>query len=250
MRVLHNNGFSIVETLLVLVVVGILGFTGWYVYHSKQVSDKTLSSDTSVTPKYKKKPIAAHNPASPPWSTYTSTFEKLSFKYPANWTSITPVQPSTNPSDDSFEVKSPSGAVTVSWVSDVDGIGGACDNTVMPGGTATNGPGPCPYWTVLDKQQLTGNGVTGLYYVDGVMTKDGTNYAPWCALQDSNGTLQSESAIGYHLFKGKTSPDAGLMCGDAFLGAGATVGSKAQATTALSSAEYQTAKQILLSAYY
>lgn len=40
MKKTNQSGFSTVEALLVLVVVGILGFTGWYVYHSRNVADK------------------------------------------------------------------------------------------------------------------------------------------------------------------------------------------------------------------
>lgn len=35
---------AIVESLLIIVVVGILGFTVWYVYHARQNSDKNLSN--------------------------------------------------------------------------------------------------------------------------------------------------------------------------------------------------------------
>ena len=45
MKMLKNQtGFSVIEALLILVVVGILGFTGWFVYHSKQATDKTLAN--------------------------------------------------------------------------------------------------------------------------------------------------------------------------------------------------------------
>ncbi|HSX30505.1 MAG TPA: hypothetical protein VLE99_01165 [Candidatus Saccharimonadales bacterium] len=58
MKNTDQTGFSIVEALLILVVVGILGFTGWYVYHAKQASDKTYSatsnSETSSTTKQAK----------------------------------------------------------------------------------------------------------------------------------------------------------------------------------------------------
>jgi Tfp pilus assembly protein PilV len=40
----NQQGFSVVEGLLILVIVGILGFTGWFVWHARQTADKTLSS--------------------------------------------------------------------------------------------------------------------------------------------------------------------------------------------------------------
>lgn len=59
----NNNGFGAIEALLILVVVGIVGFTGWFVYHSKQVADKTLAqTGNSSTVQLPKKP-ATKTPA-------------------------------------------------------------------------------------------------------------------------------------------------------------------------------------------
>jgi hypothetical protein len=259
MKKLNNMGFSAVEALLILVVIGILGFTGWFVYHSQKLATKDYSSQSSIQTSSTKKSTEPSDPYAG-WKTYTSSFEKLTFKYPADWRSVTPEVPSTDPSADSFELKSPSNALSISWDSEIDGIGGACDPDVMPGGAAPAGqPSPCPYWTVTDKQKLTG---ADLYYVAGIVTKDGSTYSPWCALQDAKGILESQSNIGYLLFAGKnnyvsdgaaskgTIQAAGLLCGRPFGGQGLISGTKAQATAALSSAEYRQAKLVLLSATY
>lgn len=42
-------GFTAVEGLLILVIVGILGFTGWYVWNSKQNTDKTNTAATQAS---------------------------------------------------------------------------------------------------------------------------------------------------------------------------------------------------------
>jgi len=246
MKKIDQTGFSIIEALLFLVIIGILGFTSWYVYHAKQASNKDYSTVSNATaPTYNKTTNTTTSDSYAGWKTYTSSFEKLSFKYPSTWKSVTPALSSTDPSADSFELKSPSGALAVSWLAEVDGIGGACDNTVMP--TANNGA--CPYWYVQDKQKLSG---ADLYYVDGVVTHDGNTFSPWCALQGSDGILKNEGDIGYLLFMGKNNgqADAGLLCGEPFDGIGLTKGTKAQAMAALSSAEFKQAKQILLSAAY
>lgn len=39
-----QRGFSVVEGFLVLVIIGLVAFIGWYVWHSKNATDKTLSS--------------------------------------------------------------------------------------------------------------------------------------------------------------------------------------------------------------
>jgi hypothetical protein len=46
-----QKGFAIVEVLLIVVALVILGFTGWFVYHSKQTADKTLSSTNDAAVK-------------------------------------------------------------------------------------------------------------------------------------------------------------------------------------------------------
>lgn len=42
-----KNGFAALETLLILVIVALIGGTGWYVWHSKQQADKTLNAAQS-----------------------------------------------------------------------------------------------------------------------------------------------------------------------------------------------------------
>ena len=47
MKQVRNQGFAIVETLLVVIILGLIGFTGWYVWHSKNAADKTLNTTNS-----------------------------------------------------------------------------------------------------------------------------------------------------------------------------------------------------------
>ena len=72
-------------------VLGILGFTGWYVYHVKQASDKNYSTSASLTvPTYKKKSTTKASAASADpyagWASYTSKLEGIAIKYPSDWT--------------------------------------------------------------------------------------------------------------------------------------------------------------------
>lgn len=77
MRKTDQAGFSIIEALLILVVVGILGFTGWSVYHSRTVTNKDYSSSaytqTTSPDLYKG------------WKSASLKYEKMSFKYPNTW---------------------------------------------------------------------------------------------------------------------------------------------------------------------
>ena len=40
----NSGGFGVIEVILVAVILGILGFAGWYVYDSKNKSDKSLTT--------------------------------------------------------------------------------------------------------------------------------------------------------------------------------------------------------------
>jgi hypothetical protein len=50
-----QNGFSAVEALLIVIIVGMLGGVGWYVWHSQAQVDKTYSqtANSSMVPKSK-----------------------------------------------------------------------------------------------------------------------------------------------------------------------------------------------------
>lgn len=44
-----QSGFAVLETLLLVVVLGLIGGTGYYVWHSKQSTDKTLQNTNAVS---------------------------------------------------------------------------------------------------------------------------------------------------------------------------------------------------------
>lgn len=262
MKKLNNQGFGLVGILLIILMIGGVVGAGAYIYrHNYQTktiisSARTQSSSKRVSPP---QPVASPYAG---WKTYTSSFEKLSFKYPTNWAAVNTDNNFGIPNADSFQLTSPSGSLSVSWFSAVEGLGGACDATIMPGAAVSSGgPGPCSYWYVLDKQKLAG---ADLYYVAGVETNDGSTYSPWCGLQASNGIVENEGNIGYMLFMGKNNDFvqnghdyglqyAGLMCSKVPGNLGGTVSmtdTKAQATAFLATPEMHQAKLILLSATY
>lgn len=45
----NQSGFSVIEGLLIFVIIGIVGFTGWFIWHSKQSTDKTLDKGNQST---------------------------------------------------------------------------------------------------------------------------------------------------------------------------------------------------------
>jgi len=70
-------GFSAVETILIIVIVAIVGFVGWFVYHSKQNSDKALDAATSTNqnagPRFKSKVTKPSTTSTPAAATSTTT---------------------------------------------------------------------------------------------------------------------------------------------------------------------------------
>jgi prepilin-type N-terminal cleavage/methylation domain-containing protein len=85
----NQKGFSVVEILIVIVVVGVLGAVGWLVYDrqksktdSKDMSTQNMNAK-SETPK-KETEMAKELYGG--WKTYTSKIGSgLTFKYPADW---------------------------------------------------------------------------------------------------------------------------------------------------------------------
>ena len=89
----NQSGFSAVEALLILIVVGILGFTGWYVLKAKSNTDKSLNSNHSTTPVIAKKSMTkATTPQTTDpyagWKSYCDTATSGCFKYPSNWNDL------------------------------------------------------------------------------------------------------------------------------------------------------------------
>jgi Tfp pilus assembly protein PilE len=85
-----ESGFSVVELILVIVIVALIGVVGWMVYKnhhknsSKTISSNSQSSKTVISNSDSK--TISTNEQYAGWKTYTTKYEKLSFKYPANWT--------------------------------------------------------------------------------------------------------------------------------------------------------------------
>jgi len=48
MKKLNQGGFSAIETVLIIVMLGIIGGTGWYVWHSKQAANTALTNASNA----------------------------------------------------------------------------------------------------------------------------------------------------------------------------------------------------------
>lgn len=195
--------------------------------------------------------------------TYYSTTEKLSFKYPSNWKTVTSQfsLPGESLKADSFTLTSPSRKITISWTGAISGLGGGCSSDV-PIGPNNNG---CGLLEVVEKDKLPN---ANLYFVEWIYTTDGINFTPRFALQDNNGYIKSTRTYLYtnvFTFEGKnnylnldngekTGPFEAVMSGggifqrqeDAYF----PTTSKENALKFFTDPEMLVAKQILLSASY
>lgn len=82
----NSKGFAALEGLLILVILAILGGTGWYVYDAHKKANDSLASanavNSYVVPKSSKK--VAKDPTAD-WITYSSKDGHFSLKYPKTW---------------------------------------------------------------------------------------------------------------------------------------------------------------------
>jgi hypothetical protein len=89
----NQGGFSVVEGLLIFIIVGIIGGTGWYVMNANNKTNDTLdNSGLGTAAKSSKKASPAPASQADPtasWTAYSSVDGKYSLKYPTTWVKAT-----------------------------------------------------------------------------------------------------------------------------------------------------------------
>jgi len=241
-RVVSQKGFSVIEGLLILVVIGILGFTGWYVYHAKQISDKNYSTTAnSMVPTYKKKTstVATVDPYAG-WKQNCSNVGNVCFKYPVDWAPTTTGSSDPDPTVTGLSLKSPTGQVEVAYNPELQGLGGACQ------------PGICSI-DVLSITTLPGSNNSNLRVLKTVfMDSEDSSFAPMYCVAGTHylsylHLKQGKQDIGlvYFTFTNPKSDHIESMCVDAPSAVVSTFKSEGDATTWLSNNEVTTAGKIL-----
>jgi hypothetical protein len=151
-RLKNSTGFSVIEALLLLIVVGILGFTGWFLYHSQKVVTKDYTSTKTNT-----QPTSTIKLN----KTYVDQTGNFTVKYPSTWKTQTST--STQGGADypitSTTLTSPAGT-TLHLRSDWGGFGGG---PCIP--AATDAPfkagNKCVSWEYLSSETLP---IHSVYY--------------------------------------------------------------------------------------
>src|SRR4051812_2710121 len=77
----NQRGFSAVEAILILVIISILGFAGWFVYNAQKSTNKALD-DTSAS----QSTVATQQTKQTQAADQTGTVDGLvTFTYPSAW---------------------------------------------------------------------------------------------------------------------------------------------------------------------
>lgn len=83
----NQSGFGAIEAILIVVIVGIIGGAGWYVWKSQSEANNTLgnlSSAQNDPQKAEKKAVPTVDPTKD-WVVFKSDAGKFSLKYPSSW---------------------------------------------------------------------------------------------------------------------------------------------------------------------
>jgi len=99
----NNKGFTLVEVLMLIVVLVLIGGIGYLGY--KQVNKKSKTSTSSTTAATTAKTAAVDPYAG--WKTGTLKYEKLSYKYPSNWTLTDDSKPYSSSPDNPYSCLKP-----------------------------------------------------------------------------------------------------------------------------------------------
>jgi hypothetical protein len=85
----NNHGFGAIEGLLILVIVGIIGFTGWFVWDAKRNSEQspintTVAANSNAVAKTNEK-LPANSDVTAKWFKYSSPDGIYTIKLPDGW---------------------------------------------------------------------------------------------------------------------------------------------------------------------
>lgn len=127
----NQNGFGLVEALLLIIAVALVVFVGYYVWHTQKQTDKTLNQAAKVSDK-SAQPVKL--------DTYVDPVANYSLKYPDSWKVKTTLGTQANQPTSQTSMTSPSGqAINLrTWYG---GLGGACPET---NGTPFSPANICP----------------------------------------------------------------------------------------------------------
>lgn len=81
----NQKGFSVVEVLLALLVVGLIGSAGWYVWHNKSNTRKQTATTANGTQSSQLEAYKRTTTIPKDWIVYSNDKYKFDISYPSNW---------------------------------------------------------------------------------------------------------------------------------------------------------------------
>lgn len=125
MNLKNQKGFTLVESLLVILILAVIGFAGYYVWHSQHSSKLPVSNSPS-----KASTEVSSNNSKPVTESLSETYSNsdfgFSFKYPASWKLIKNLQDySRGAPEGEIYAQSP-GGIKVHFDPGFGGKGGDC----------------------------------------------------------------------------------------------------------------------------
>jgi hypothetical protein len=193
----QRGAVPIFEVLLLLLVVGVLGLVSYRVYTERTSAPKQAATTAPTPAKSTKTPVVETK-------LFTSKLEKLSFKYPATWKLETSYENENVMTGDPLEATMLTGpnGTKVQLLVPVDGIGGACDDTIPVNN------GGCPLQVVLSVEKLNVPKANGdLYLVkEGICSYTYGSCKPQMGIESGGEYLvkvgEKQTYPDYVIFKG------------------------------------------------
>ena len=162
-----HSGFTLIETLLVVIVLAVIGFGGYLVWrqqHSAKVSGASKASSSRITTSTSRSPVLD--------KTYSNSQYGFSFKYPSSWRLTTALQDGGRGAEEGdVYVTSPNGT-KVHFSPSQGGKGGDCIDDQANGQRTTR---TCDTWTIYSVTRLPAS-VEPVYFIeasDTAATRDG-----------------------------------------------------------------------------
>jgi hypothetical protein len=123
----NEKGFGLVEIIIIIVILGVIGFGGWYVWQANNPPQPQSKTQTETPAQNQAEP--KEEPVDPydGWKSYTFKYEKFSLKYPATYT-VTGTSSATegvNPGSDVLKLTKQ--GLVINIHTGLSGIGGVCE---------------------------------------------------------------------------------------------------------------------------
>ena len=86
MKTLDQKGFGIVQTLLLVIIIGLIGGTGYYVYNAQKDTNKSLDNANQTLEQLSKKNSSDEvKDAQEQWTEFNFNQQDVSFRIPDGW---------------------------------------------------------------------------------------------------------------------------------------------------------------------